>query len=244
MEPFGIDEDAAEDARGGDASSRPRGRCPPVAMTKVMPIAITPTTLAWVSMLRTLSQVGNVSGLRIAPATNSATTTIAERVLLELERAPTRRAQWRRRVIGPPRPGRRTSVGATAWRSSSRSLGVGAGDLGDQLALAHDEDAAADADELLELGGDDQHAEAGCGEGAERAGRARPWSATSTPRVGSSSSSTRHSCSSQRASTTFCWLPPESSRAMRSASSGTVFSARSCVARPPRARRARRAARG
>ena len=50
---------------------------PPVAITKVIPIAITPTTLAWVSMLRMLSQVGNVSGFRIAPTTNSTTTTIA-----------------------------------------------------------------------------------------------------------------------------------------------------------------------
>ena len=50
---------------------------PAVAITNVMPIASTPTTLAWVSMLRTLSQVGNVSGFRIAPTTNSSTTTIA-----------------------------------------------------------------------------------------------------------------------------------------------------------------------
>ena len=44
-------------------------------MTNVMPIASTPITLACVSMLRMLSQVGNVSGLRIAPATNSRMTT-------------------------------------------------------------------------------------------------------------------------------------------------------------------------
>ena len=50
---------------------------PAVAITKVMPIASTPTTLAWVSMLRTLSTVGNVSGFRIAPTTNSSTTTMA-----------------------------------------------------------------------------------------------------------------------------------------------------------------------
>ena len=50
---------------------------PAVAITNVMPIASTPTTLAWVSMLRTLSHVGNVSGWAIAPATNSSTTTIA-----------------------------------------------------------------------------------------------------------------------------------------------------------------------
>ncbi len=48
---------------------------PEVAITKVIPMARTPTTLAWVSMLRTLSQVGNVSGFRIAPVMNSRTTT-------------------------------------------------------------------------------------------------------------------------------------------------------------------------
>ena len=50
---------------------------PAVAITKVIPIASTPTTLACVSMLRTLSQVGKVSGFRIAPAMNSRTTTPA-----------------------------------------------------------------------------------------------------------------------------------------------------------------------
>src|SRR5690606_8757789 len=43
---------------------------------------------------------------------------------------------------------------------------------------------------------------------------------TSTPRVGSSSSSTLHSRSSHRASTTFCWLPPESVRTSRSTPAG------------------------
>ena len=50
---------------------------PAVAITNVMPIASTPTTLAWVSMFRTLSVVGNVSGRRIAPAMNSPRTTPA-----------------------------------------------------------------------------------------------------------------------------------------------------------------------
>ena len=50
---------------------------PAVAITNVMPIARTPTTLACVSMLRMLAIVGNVSGRAIAPTTNSRTTTIA-----------------------------------------------------------------------------------------------------------------------------------------------------------------------
>ena len=76
---------AAEDAGGGDASSPTDRSMPAVAITNVIPIASTPTTLAWVSMLRTLSQVGNVSGFRIAPATNSSDDDDRERVLLELE---------------------------------------------------------------------------------------------------------------------------------------------------------------
>ena len=48
---------------------------------------------------------------------------------------------------------------------------------------------------------------------------------TSTPRVGSSSRSTLHCFSSQRASTTFCWLPPESWRARRLAVGRDVCSA-------------------
>ena len=48
---------------------------PAVAMTNVIPMASTPITLAWVSMLRMLSIVGKVSGLRIEPTTNRPMTT-------------------------------------------------------------------------------------------------------------------------------------------------------------------------
>ena len=48
---------------------------PDVAITKVIPIASTPTTLAWVSMARTLSVVRNVSGFRMVPTTSSTTMT-------------------------------------------------------------------------------------------------------------------------------------------------------------------------
>ena len=140
---------------------------PAVAMTNVMPIARTPTTLACVSMLRTLSQVGNVSGLRIAPATNSSTTTMPERVLLELEAAQLREAAggwWRLGSHWTSSARTGASTGATAWLQQLLLGGGRAVDLGDDLALAHDQDARADADELLELGRDDEHAEAGLGE--------------------------------------------------------------------------------
>ena len=211
---------------------------PAVAMTKVMPIASTPTTLAWVSMLRMLSQVGNVSGLRIAPATNRSDDDDPR------ARTPGTRARAvERRRSGRPRGraghydllGQDRGIGGRDGVAEELALGgVLAVDLGDDLALAHDQDARADADQLLELGRDHEHAEAGLGEVADDPvdlGLRR----TSTPRVGSSSSRTRHSCSSQRASTTFCWLPPESRRTTRSGSSGRC-SAPAAARAPARAR--------
>ena len=78
-----------------------------------------------------------------------------------------------------------------------------------------------------------------------RARRSRLRAPTSTPRVGSSSSSTRHPRSSQRASTTFCWLPPDSVRtiavdvrraARRAPSTCSCAAARSAASsrKPPR----------
>ena len=132
---------------------------PAVAITNVMPIARTPTTLAWVSMLRTLAIVGNVSGLRIAPTTNSSTTTIASAYSCSSSRGA-------RGAVPRGRSGHWTSsarTGASVGRDGvAQQLLLRRGravDLGDDLALAHDEDAAADAHELLELGGDDEHAQ-------------------------------------------------------------------------------------
>ena len=142
---------------------------PPVAITNVMPIAITPTTLAWVSMLRTLSQVGNVSGFEDRAATNISTTTIASAYSWSSKPPITRR---QRPIAAAGAPGRHLT-------SSTRVRGIGgrdgvakqlalarvlALDLRDDLALAHHEDAGADAHELLELGRHDQHADARLGE--------------------------------------------------------------------------------
>ena len=129
---------------------------PAVAMTNVMPIASTPTTLACVSMLRTLSQVGNVSGLRIAPATNSSDDDDA--------RARTPGARGRAAAGSGPAVGvgghcdllgQDGGIDGRDGVAQQLLLGRrGAVDLGDDLALAHDEDARADADQLLELGRD------------------------------------------------------------------------------------------
>ena len=58
---------------------------PAVAITNVIPIAITPITLAWVSMLRTLSQVGKVSGFEDRARNEQQHDDDRERVLLEFE---------------------------------------------------------------------------------------------------------------------------------------------------------------
>ena len=76
---------------------------PAVAITNVMPIASTPTTLDWVRIARKLSIVGNVSGLRIAPTTISATITPSKRVLLQ------RRAARQREALGSRSPARRSA---------------------------------------------------------------------------------------------------------------------------------------
>ena len=91
-----------------------------------------------------------------------------ERVLLQLERlhpagergapAGLGRLSGRGHTTSSARTG--ASVGATAWRRSSRSVASLALDLRHDLALAHDEDARADVHELLELRRDDEHAEA------------------------------------------------------------------------------------
>ena len=58
------------------ASTDPTDRSiPPVAITKVMPMAMMPVMLAWVSTFSRLSLVGKTSGLMITPATSRATIT-------------------------------------------------------------------------------------------------------------------------------------------------------------------------
>ena len=114
-----------------------------------------------------LSDVGKTSGSRIAPAIMSRITT------------PRRAYSWIWNVP-PDRPNGAAAggLGDGAHRISSgtdsgsgdgvtKQLELGrllAGDLGDQLALAHHEDAAAEADQLGQLRGDDEHATPGLGE--------------------------------------------------------------------------------
>ena len=84
------------------------------------------------------------------------------------------------------------------------------GELGDEPALAHDEDAVGDAEHLGQLGGDHQDRRRP-GRRARRAGGApRPWC-----RRRCRASARRRSAAtgwrpSHLPSTTFCWLPPDS----------------------------------
>ena len=87
-------------------------------------------------------------------------------------------------------------------------------ELADDLALVDDEDAVGEREDLLELERDEQDARP-----SSRSSTSRRWTnsiaPTSRPRVGCAAISTRGSRSISRASTTFCWLPPESARARR-----------------------------
>ena len=96
------------------ATTEPTDRSmPEVAITNVIPIASTPTTLAWVSIARKLSVVGNVSGLRMVPTTSSATMTTDERVLLQAHRRRQRPAASHRASTGA------ASVGTGGHQASS-----------------------------------------------------------------------------------------------------------------------------
>ena len=140
---------------------------PAVAITKVMPIASTPTTLAWVSMFRMLSQVAKVSGLRIAPTTNRRTTTIRERVLLELQRLHVDPLATRGRVHSTSSASTGASVGATAWRSSSRSVASFPSTSATISPSRMIRMRVQMPDQLLELGRDHEDAQPGAGEVAD-----------------------------------------------------------------------------
>ena len=130
-----------------------------------------------------------------------------------------------------------------AWSASSRpsalaleapaiirpisSRGMSGGDDADDPAVVHHRDPVGQRGDLVQLGGDDQHRGA--------AGRApstiRLWmnsiEPTSTPRVGCEATSTFSGRDSSRATTTFCWLPPDSDEHRRARWTG-------CGCRTPR----------
>src|SRR5699024_4957675 len=93
-------------------------------------------------------------------------------------------------------------------------------DLTDHLTVLQHDDAVAEAHHLVELGGDEDHRHALAGEGGHLCLHVH-LGPRSMLRVGSSSTSSRGRMASHRASSTFCWLPPESSPTTASAAPGS-----------------------
>src|SRR5215218_1308276 len=137
------------------ASTDPTDRSiPPVAITKVMPMAMMPVMLAWVSTFSRLSLVGKTSGLMITPATSRATITTGS--------TSSWTGTWRQ-------PARALRAGVSTAISSPCLGGVVNGDRGsehvflgaggavelvDDVALTHHEHAVTEAEELGQLAGD------------------------------------------------------------------------------------------
>ena len=92
----------------------------------------------------------------------------------------------------------------------------------DDAAAAEDQGAVADALDLLEVGGDEKDRQPARSATAGGGGRSRPWSRRrrrwSAPRARAA----RTFASIQRATTTFCWLPPERVAIGRSGSGGLI----------------------
>ena len=96
------------------------------------------------------------------------------------------------------------------YTPSVRSSVASAGGLVHDAALVQHDDAIGQREELGQLGGDEQHGAAG----VALARRCSRWmnsiAPRSTPRVGCAASRSRAARVSSRATTSFCWLPPES----------------------------------
>ena len=96
--------------------------------------------------------------------------------------------------------------------------------LVDLAAVAQHDHAVRIGHDLVDLGGDHQHRQAVVAQARIRR-MISAWAPTSMPRVGSSRISRRGAVASQRASSTFCWLPPDSSPIGVPASGGRMSSA-------------------
>ena len=106
------------------------------------------------------------------------------------------------------------SLASTGHRGAELLGGDAGGVEGaDQPAAQDDLDPVGETDQLVEVGGDQQHGQ------ARRAGRRlmcsqiAAWAPTSTPRVGWAAISTTGSPLISRPTISFCWLPPDSARA-------------------------------
>ena len=128
----------------------------------------------------------------------------------------------RRRECAASRAGviRHAASSSTRFGGGKHLVLVGAArELGDRAAAAQHDDAVAEAEQLGHLARGDQHAEAlaararGCGR------RSRPWRRRRRRASARRAAAAAGSPSTSLASTTFCWLPPDSAP---TASSGSA----------------------
>ena len=98
--------------------------------------------------------------------------------------------------------------------SSSRGISA------DDAAAAEDQGAVADALDLLEVRRDEQHRQPLAAASAAAGDRSPPWSRRRRRWSAPRGRAARTFASIQRATTTFCWLPPESVATARSGSCG------------------------
>ena len=105
-------------------------------------------------------------------------------------------------------------------------------ELADDPPRAHHEHAVREPEDLLELGGDEQHAEALVGQRRRAGRRSRAWRRRRRRAWARRRSSTCGPHSSMRAKSSFCWLPPDSELAGRA---GAVRAHRPALERLARA---------
>src|SRR5829696_1109481 len=173
-EPYGINSPPAMLAA---ASADPTDRSmPPVAITNVMPMAMMPVMLAWVSTLSRLSLVRKMPGLMITPTMIRAMITIGS--------TSSWTGTWRKR----PRASTvvvsvSTAISSPCFRCVMNRDGrlqhvlLGAGravEFVDNVTLTHHQYAVAEAEQLGQLTGDHDDADAVCSQVGDHSVDLRP----------------------------------------------------------------------
>ena len=174
---------------------------PPLRMTNVIPIAriaLIATCLTRIERLPVVRNSGD-SRRRRASRPPSAMNARSRRT----SRAATTGAT-QPSAATPRAPG----VADAADASASSVISAPARSGGDPAARHHDDARVAAACDLRQLGRGEHDAPGRRRPGAASVSRISAFAPTSTPRVGSSISSTRGRVITLRAITTFCWLPP------------------------------------
>ena len=196
---------------------------PRVAMTRVMPSAtsIVGAPLRRMSIRLPKRWPSCIADGEEAGAEDDSCTTAARRS-----------DQRRARTGGAPDAAtssrhRSASLGSRVAAAMSRSGRVDADvvvvlELGDHAPVAQHHDAVAEPQHLLELGRDEQHATCRRRPARRRASGSRPWRRRRCRGSARRGSAACGSVSSQRASSTFCWLPPREVAHQRLGSAGRM----------------------